>query len=138
MVRSSEEAGAFWDVPFAVSADTMRSAVLNLTGQAATVGFTTQREGSYLASAWTVTFPQGSYNAVPPLFLEHASDESTPSGVKLAAEVRPASPLMTGSVKISYGSECDSVALAVTASADEVKAALTTLPGMAAPTRVER
>ncbi|KXZ54727.1 hypothetical protein GPECTOR_4g796 [Gonium pectorale] len=114
----------------------MRDAIYNQTGYYPSVSISsTWREGAYFAKVWTITFPTSALNNVPNIAV--APSETTPPGVLLTTEVRPAGATLSGSFKLAYGDYCESVAIGLTDSAETVKAKLGALPGMSTPYKVE-
>ena len=97
------------------------------------------REGPYLAAIWNVTWSGYAGNSTPAVFAAASRANLTPAGVVLATETRAASPNVKGSVRLSLGSACESVAISFSDSATTVSSALASLPGlMAPPLRVEK
>ncbi|KXZ49222.1 hypothetical protein GPECTOR_22g813 [Gonium pectorale] len=121
---------------YSTSAAEMQQAIYNLTQQNVSVSASTNwREGTYFARVWNITFAPDVFDNVPNIVASHA--DTTPAGVLLSTEVRPANPPIWGSFRLAYGNYCESVSISLTDSGEAIRTKLGSLPGMAVPQKVE-
>ncbi|KXZ47885.1 hypothetical protein GPECTOR_32g498 [Gonium pectorale] len=104
----------------------------------AVTGALSALEGGYLSNTWTVTFNIAEGNNVPRLMVTPGTDMATDSASISSSLTQNATTAVAGTFRVAYGPYCESVTIATSDTATEVKNKLTTLPGLAAPLDVQK
>ncbi|PNH07097.1 Fibrocystin-L [Tetrabaena socialis] len=92
-------------------------------------------EGGYYSNIWTVTHSINDGNNFPTFTAVSYTDVPAGAAVFFNLTQEASSPV-DGTFRIAYGTFCESVAIALTDSADDVELKLSSLPGMFAPIEV--
>ncbi|KAG2496270.1 hypothetical protein HYH03_005503 [Edaphochlamys debaryana] len=124
-------------LPYDADASMVRAALRNLTNYDATVlANSTVREGAYFARIWNITFPNYASSSIPPI-TARIEPNSAPDGVLVTTEVRPASDGLSGKFMVSFAGYCEAVAMEPGFNAEQISAALSRLPKLGSPLRVD-
>ncbi|GFR45051.1 hypothetical protein Agub_g6422 [Astrephomene gubernaculifera] len=132
-------------LPYNATAEQVATAVTNLTGiEVAVYRSSNVRQGAYLATVWNITWPRlasgssstGRSSDSAAVTVLASPGVGFPSAAVLATEDRAASAAPSGTIRVSFGGECEWTELNVFKDPlDVIQAKLGSLPGFKAPPR---